>query len=262
MTFRIAGIAAVFTATIALTACDDSEIRTGPVRTETREVGSFDSIEVAGTARLEISVGSPVSLEVEGRDPFLQRLRTEVHGDTLQIKSHRKDWISVGTSPRLTLRISVPKLESLRLEGGNDVQITGFNGGDTEIRIEGAAHLKATGRLDELTVDMMGAGHADLSKLVADDAKVTVSGVGSIFVHPKETLEATMNGVGAILYTGSPREVNTHMNGLGTIGRRDAKDRPRSRDDADPPPPIDPDSLQPEYDNPDEKAEGASGKII
>ena len=72
---------------------------------------------------------------------------------------------------------------------------------------------------------MAGAGHADLSDLIADEAKITVDGVGSVYVHPKDTLDATMNGVGAILYTGSPREVNTHMNGLGTIGRRTANDR-------------------------------------
>ncbi len=71
---------------------------------------------------------------------------------------------------------------------------------------------------------MAGAGHGDFSRLVADEAKVIVEGVGSVIVHPKDTLDATMNGVGAILYTGNPREVNTRMNGLGTIARRDAKD--------------------------------------
>ena len=82
---------------------------------------------------------------------------------------------------------------------------------------------------------MAGAGHGDFSRLVADQAKVIVEGVGSVIVHPKDTLDATMNGVGAILYTGSPREVNTRMNGLGTIARRDAKDdgrRASTEDDA------------------------------
>ena len=39
---------------------------------------------------------------------------------------------------------------------------------------------------------------------IADEAKVTVDGVGSVYVHPKDTLDATMNGVGAILYTRQP----------------------------------------------------------
>jgi hypothetical protein len=53
-------------------------------------------------------------------------------------------------------------------------------------------------------------------------------------VHPEESLEATVNGVGAILYTGSPRQVTSSMNGLGTIGKKDGKrqrgwDRDRDR---------------------------------
>jgi hypothetical protein len=122
------------------------------------------------------------------------------------------------------------------------VRLDGFDGGESRIKIEGAAHIKATGRLDELTVRMSGAGHADMSKLVANEAKVTVDGVGSVYVNTKESLEATMNGVGAILYSGNPREVNTEMNGLGTIAHRDGADRKRERE-----PQIDPEELQPEY---------------
>ena len=138
------------------------------------------------------------------------------------------------------------------------MRLTGFDGGDTSIRAAGAAHIGADGHLDELTVRMAGAGHADLSQLMADDAKVTVDGVGSVIVHPKDTLDATMNGVGAILYTGNPREVNTRMNGLGTIGaprfegRSDTERATRGRT------PVDPDALQPEYEEPKQKPASAS----
>ncbi|HET9445172.1 MAG TPA: DUF2807 domain-containing protein, partial [Steroidobacteraceae bacterium] len=119
----------------------------------------------------------------------------------------------------------------------------------------GAAHILAEGRLDELTVRMSGAGHGDFSRLVADETKVVVEGVGSVIVHPKDTLDATMNGVGAILYTGNPREVNTRMNGLGTIARRDSKDSDfEEREDA----PVNPDDLQPEYEAPKQKPASAS----
>jgi hypothetical protein len=33
-----------------------------------------------------------------------------------------------------------------------------------------------------------------------------------------------MNGVGAIFYNGKPKQVSSSVNGLGTIGRRDAED--------------------------------------
>jgi Putative auto-transporter adhesin, head GIN domain len=247
MLARVTWIASGLAALSLLAGCGDSDIRTGPVRTETRDVGSFSAMEVSGATRLEVTVGSPVSVEIEGRDRFLQRLQTQVDGDTLYIKSTRKDIVTIGTSPRLIVRVRVPNLSTLKLEGGNDVKLSGFDGGATKIHVEGAANITGAGRLDELTVFMAGAGHVDLSELVAGAANVTVAGVGSVFVHSQTSLDATMNGVGAIFYAGNPQHVNTHINGLGTIGHRD---RGKSKSKApDEPEAIDPDKLLPEYED-------------
>lgn len=236
-------LATIIAAATLLSACGKSEISTGPVRTETRPVGEFSAIEVEGATHLEITVGVPASLEVEGRETFLHRLESEVRDGTLHIKSSRKDWVAIGTSPRITIRVGVPTLKDLTLQGGNDVRLSGFNGGSTSVRMEGAVNMRGTGHLDELKIFMAGAGHADMSELTASAADVTVAGVGSVIVHPQETFNATMNGVGAIFYTGNPRQVNTRMNGLGTIGHR-----PQGKQKApEEKQPIDPDSLQPEY---------------
>ncbi len=214
---------------------------------------SFDSIDMRGAARLEITVGKPESLVIEGRASSIERVETEVRHDTLYIESKPRDWFMSNNRRRITVKITVPELESLEVEGGNDVRLTGFAGGETKIRAAGAAHIIAEGHLDELTVRMAGAGHGDFSRLVADEAKVIVEGVGSVIVHPKDTLDATMNGVGAILYTGNPREVNTRMNGLGTIARRDSKDddgHRGQREDA----PVDPEACSRNTKQPKQKA--------
>jgi hypothetical protein len=264
-TVRIAALAALPLSVLLLIGCDGHDVDRGPMATQTRELEEFDSIDMEGAARLEITVGSAESVVVEAREEVIERVRTEVRGDTLHIRNKPKDWFIVDGRPRVTIRISIPKLESLRLEGGNDVRLSGFDGGETRIRAEGAAHIKAKGRLEELTVHMAGAGHADLDELVADEATVTVDGVGSVYVHPKETLDATMNGVGAILYSGSPSEVNTRMNGLGTIGRRKADDR-RHHDAHEgvekSEEPIDPDTLQPEYDDPKKQKASEPTEVI
>jgi Putative auto-transporter adhesin, head GIN domain len=236
---------------LALSACDDDARPVGPVSSETRPVDSFDSIDMEGAARLEITVGKEESVVIEGRERMIARVKTDVRGDTLHIESKPKDWFISNGRPRITIKVTVPRLASLKVEGGNDVRLEGFAGGDSRIKLAGATHLKARGHLDELEMHMAGAGHADLSKLVADEAEVTVDGVGSVVVHPKDTLDATMNGVGAILYTGSPREVNTRMNGLGTIGRQQHEDLDlEEEDDEDEPADeVDPDKLQPEYDD-------------
>jgi hypothetical protein len=256
---RAAGLLLMVTCAGLLSSCDDGgddRRARGPTRSETRDVTAFDAIDMRGAARLEITVGQPESLVLEGRSASIQRVETSVRHNTLYIESKPRDWFMSSNRRRITVKISVPRLESLQVEGGNDVRLTGFDGGDSSIQASGAAHISAEGRLAELTVRMAGAGHGDFSRLVADQAKVTVEGVGSVIVHPKDTLDATMNGVGAILYTGSPREVNTRMNGLGTIARKDAKDLEEDEDA------IDPEDLQPEYEQPKQKPASDSTEVI
>lgn len=246
---------------LALGGCRDHDrkIDRGPVVKETRDVGSFESIALRGSAELRVKIGSERSVAIEGSERSIGGLSTEVSGDTLYITTARKEW-SFGKS-RVVIHITTPTLAELRLEGGNDVRLQGFNGGNSRIEIEGAAHVKANGRLDKLIVHMAGAGHADLKQLVANDAKVTVEGVGSVYVNSTGTLDATMNGVGAILYSGSPHEVNTSMNGLGTISRDRDRSKDKDKDDdwdndwnddapaveRDKPQAVDPETLQPEY---------------
>lgn len=247
---------------LTLTGCGGEQPRArGPMTSETREVGDFDSIIVRGSAQLHVTIGQPVTFAVEGAEEAVRELRTEVSGDTLSIRTSRKEWMFPGSNSRLVVKVTVPKLEELKLEGGNDVRLVGFDGGDTTIEIEGAANVKANGQVEELVVRMEGAGHADLRELIAEDATVTVDGVGSVYVHSTKSLDATMNGVGAILYSGTPHEVNTAMRGLGTISKD--KERKGSDDkdwniDPDPNPDtdlelerddrkkIDPSTLQPE----------------
>lgn len=221
----------------------------GPMITETVKVESFDSIDLDGAARLEITIGQPASVVISGSEKSVRRVDAKVSGDTLRIKSRAKDWVIRNDNARLTFQITLPRLKSLELEGGNDVHVTGFAGGETKIRASGALNMNADGHLEKLTMRMSGAGHADLSKLVTDEARVTVDGVGSVIVNPRESLDATMNGVGAIFYTGSPSHVNTRMNGLGTIGKRDST-QPAPEEDKKQ---IDPEQLQPEYEAPAKK---------
>jgi hypothetical protein len=251
---QAATFAAIACAALALSGCDHDRSDRGPVQSETRDLGSFNSIEMKGAAKLEIVVGEPVSVVITGRESAVRRVETHVRGDTLHIKSKPRDWIIGAGTPHITLQIKLPKLESLRVEGGNDVELSGFDGGDSNIRTAGAAHIKAKGRLRALTVRLSGAGHADLSELIADDATVTVDGVGSVIVHPRDKLDATMNGVGAILYVGTPRRVSTRLNGLGTIEQGEPKDKEEDADaepqvEKAPPREADPEKLQPERDD-------------
>ena len=56
-----------------------------------------------------------------------------------------------------------------------------------------------------------------LTRLVATNVRADVSGSGSIFVTATESLDASVSGSGAILYTGSPQDVSRNVTGSGAI---------------------------------------------
>jgi hypothetical protein len=55
------------------------------------------------------------------------------------------------------------------------------------------------------------------TRLVADDVRAVVSGSGSIFVTATESLDGSVSGSGAILYTGNPPDVTRNVTGTGAI---------------------------------------------
>jgi Putative auto-transporter adhesin, head GIN domain len=63
-----------------------------------------------------------------------------------------------------------------------------------------------------------GGGTLDLHDLVATDSTAHLQGTGTIRVYATSTLEATLTGVGTILYRGDPA-VTTHNTGTGTVAR-------------------------------------------
>jgi hypothetical protein len=186
-----------------------------------------------GAAKLEITVGDPASVQINGHEKAVRRIRTEVRGSTLHIKGRARSWGVRDNKSRLTIQITLPQLQSLEIQGGNDVTLTGLSGGRTTIKAAGAANISGNGQLDELMVRMSGAGHADLSKLSVAKATVTVDGVGNVIVNARDSLDATMNGVGAIFYVGSPRKLNTRMHGVGTIAQRETGKKKDAKADPD-----------------------------
>src|SRR5688500_11972825 len=90
----------------------------GPVSTETRNVGSFDSLEVRGAAQFDISVGAPQSLEIEGTEGGRERMVARVEGTRLIIETHKAWWDTA--SGQMRIRIGTPQLRDMSLHGASE----------------------------------------------------------------------------------------------------------------------------------------------
>jgi putative autotransporter adhesin-like protein len=202
---------------VCVVGCQRNE---GAPTTQTRGVDAFHSIELRGAATLDVLVGTQQSVVVEGGSELLSHLQTEVRNERLVIESRGGSWFWQRGENRLKVRITVPVLRALELNGAGRISINGVSGGALALILSGAGDLTASGQVDALTARINGAGDIDLSRLQATDAEVAVNGAGSLQAAVTHQLDATLNGVGSITYAGTPAVLNTAIHGVGSIRQR------------------------------------------
>jgi len=212
--------------------------------TESREVDEFSAVEFAGFGDLEVVQGDEYSLQLSGPTDLVDRIETEVRGDTLYIDRDGswEIWILGMGDRQVDITITTPELKELKVEGAGVVNIDGLEGDSFEFDLSGAGQLQGRNlRLVELIVDMSGAGAADLTGMV-DTQKVVISGAGeynakdletrvtsvdmsgagSANVWATETLDVSADGAGTVKYWGDP-DVRQDVSGAGTVDHQGDK---------------------------------------
>jgi hypothetical protein len=184
---------------------------------ETRTVSAFDRIRLEGAFASEITAGEHQTLVVvSGNRDVVARVTTKVSGGTLVV-GMRPGLGLFQRSPRL--EIHLPVLHGFANDGAGSANVTGLTGGDIEIEDAGAASIVASGRAAREDISLEGVGKIDTTALDARDVTVSNDGVGSVHVRASGILTMSVNGVGEIRYIGNPSHVESHISGIGRIGR-------------------------------------------
>jgi hypothetical protein len=188
----------------------------GPVRTENRTVESFHAIELRGAAEMQVEVGKGPAVSIAAGERVLQGTSTQVRDGVLVVLiRERGGWFQRG--PAAKLIVQAPTLDSVEISGAGEFTLHDIAGDKLSIAVQGAGSLDATGKVGQLTARIDGAGKVDLARLSATDAQVAVNGAGSLDVNVSGTLQAEVNGVGSISYSGNPQKVVPSVRGVGRI---------------------------------------------
>jgi hypothetical protein len=207
-------LAAALLLTAALGGCGSRD--DGPATAEQRGVDAFHSVELRGTATVELVVGPPGSLTLTAGPATLRETTTTVRNGLLVIE-HESKWFRFSDHDNLKLRITTPALNSFSLSGAGEVDIDAGKGDALAVVLSGAGEIRVRGERQSLNARINGAGSIDLSKLSAVDASLYVNGAGNLTTLVTGSLQAEVNGVGNIRYAGNPQKVEPTINGVGSI---------------------------------------------
>ncbi|WP_166040937.1 head GIN domain-containing protein [Sphingosinicella sp. YJ22] len=187
------------------------------------QVGQFETVELAGSHNVIVTVGGAPSVRAEGDTAALERLDIRVEGGRLHIGTQR------GTTFRgpglVTVHVTTPSLRGAEIAGSGDMQVSAlqaerFEGGiagsgnlilqqieaqAAEFEIAGSGNVRASGRVREAKIEVMGSGNAELPGLQAQDAEVSIAGSGNANMHASGTARVSIMGSGNVTVAGGAR---------------------------------------------------------
>jgi hypothetical protein len=206
--------------------------------------GSFDSIEIAGSAVVRFAQGASDQVVVEGDEDVQRSVRIELHGGALMIRPGGawKFW----NNQRVQISVTARDLKRLTISGAADfvatapvaldtlaVNISGaglarfdqFKAESLRFSVSGAGDGQFAGSTRELALGISGRGDFRGEQLQSQRCRVTVSGIGTVKVWAEQDLMISVSGIGKVDYWGTP-EVTRRSSGMATINGRGARPAP------------------------------------
>lgn len=178
------------------------------------EVGPFSRIETQGSFSLYVEVGGEQSVEVEAEERDQKRITAELDGETLVISYRERFFSFLDRSDRI-IRVSVPSLEGVEINGSNKGWITGIEGKKFNFVSNGRSKFELGGTCGRLGIGMNGMGKIDARGLECEDVTVEINGMGDVTVYASQSITARLNGMGDIDVYGNPESVDPRIEGFG-----------------------------------------------
>ncbi len=206
----------------------------GLIRSETRDISGFNSIEFSGIGSLTIIQGNEEYLQIEAEENLISHIESVVRAGKLSIGF--KDQINLIPSKDILFTLSVKDIQKLEVSGlgyvfssqlsvdklnvyssgSSQVNLNGLTGNELKIEISGAGIFKIDGIVDSQSIEVSGAGVYDAANFRSKTAKITISGAGSAILWVENTLNAELSGVTSLRYFGKPSLVK-RVSGIARI---------------------------------------------
>ena len=193
--------------------CSNHAIRgDGAIKTETRPVGEFSRIVVAGGYRVMWSNGA-AGLTITTDQNLLPLITTVVSGDTLRIESKESLAPTKGTAIKLSSRA----LGEIQLVGAVNFEASSLSGDRLKLGSTGASEITVDGSVSILEAHLTGASKLKANSLKADSASISLVGASNAHVNVTGDLKASITGAGSLTYSGNPSSIDKKITGAGTI---------------------------------------------
>ncbi|MBL7110706.1 MAG: DUF2807 domain-containing protein [Bacteroidales bacterium] len=217
----------------------DCLTNTGEIILQERDLNAFDSIEVHDYVNLFISQDSSYKVTVEAGINIIAGIETTVENNQLVVRNTNTcNWVRNYTKP-INVYISTPSLWKINYKSSGN--ITSLNtmktdslklevwGGCGRIDLDldlylgffylqlGTADIHLSGTCGIASMYTGDFGLLDARNLMSGFVFISNKSSNDCYVQVYQELNATIQSIGNIYYTGNPKEIHTTINGAGGV---------------------------------------------
>jgi hypothetical protein len=197
----------------------------------------FTTVEVSGPFDVTLDRGDKFDVTVTGDDNLLQYVDAKTAAGKLSIEIQSGE----NLRPRfgLKVKINMPAVEAVSLEGACTGSINGFKGGkqlkvdvagastlNGEIQVDklileanGASQIKLTGQAHECRATAEAASELHLGDLAVGKAVVRLNAASSGVVKASDKLDYELNAASHLDYKGSPKIGTSQVEGASSVSQ-------------------------------------------
>ena len=235
----------IIATSIFFTSCNNVTVSTGDgsnkvkgygkVKSEIRDVSSFNKIEVDGVFNIILSQSDKESVKIETDENIQPLILTSVENEILKIKM--KDSTSIGKMKKINIYISFADISKLNTNGvgslkcSNKLNLKEFEleakgVGATDLTIDAdkltinseiVGVLMLSGNVKEVSINNKGLGSISAFDLKAENLSLHSEGIGAAEVYASNELNVNVSGLGSVKYKGNPKTKNIKNEGLSKV---------------------------------------------
>ncbi len=191
----------------------DLRLLTKPAELRQTIIGNGEVHQLAGEAAKQALEISRTAIEAARQAVDKAEIREQI-----QQQVERQMAVQVPPiPPRGSWVSSDPNSGIVFARGSRDIDLGHIEQKSLKITIANSGSVTAEGKVDDLTITVLGSGDAKLGKLAARNVTVQIMGSGDVTTAPSEELKATIMGSGDVRLRTRPARTERHIMGSGEI---------------------------------------------
>ena len=176
-----------------------------------------DKLELVAFSNASYTPGTDDRLHASGDPQVLAHLR---------IQDGKIDLDCAGWRDRDKITLTLPGREfrTFAVFGRSDLKLDRLNQSFMKAKIAGTGTIQANGKVEDLSIEVAGVGHADFGKVTGHSAKVELAGVSRADIAPTDSAKIQIAGPSTVNLRSDPKDLDTQIAGPGSLHKLGPKD--------------------------------------